>query len=117
LQAVIEASHRRGKLAVVHVLSMQAAKDAIAAGADCLAHLFVDNPPDDEFISLVAQHHAFVIPTLSVLASSAGATNGPSLAQDPRLTPYLTSGAISDLLAKYPATPGHSATPKNPCES
>jgi hypothetical protein len=33
-----------------------------------LVHLFADRPADDEFYSLVAQHHTFVIPTLSVLA-------------------------------------------------
>ena len=106
LQAVIEAAHRRGKLAIVHVLSLQAAKDAIAAGADGLAHLFADRAPDDEFISLVTQHHAFVIPTLSVLAGAAGVSNGPSLAGDPRLMPYLTSEAITDLLGKYPRNSG-----------
>src|SRR5579871_768187 len=106
LQAVIEAAHRRGKLAVVHVLSLQGAKDAVAAGADGLAHLFADNPPDDEFISLVAQHHAFVIPTLSVLASAAGVPNGPSLALDPRLAPYLTPEAIADLRGKFPRNAG-----------
>ena len=92
---------RRGKLAVVHVLSLQAAKDAIVAGADGLAHVFADQQPDDEFISLAAQHHVFVIPTLSLLASAAGELNGPSLAHDLRLAPYLTSGAITDLMGKY----------------
>lgn len=106
LQAVIEASHRRGKLAVVHVLSLQAAKDAIAAGADGLAHLFADRPADAEFLGLAAQHHVFVIPTLSVLASAAGATNGPSLAADSRLNPYLTSEAIVDLKGRFPRNAG-----------
>jgi len=106
LQAVIEASHRRGKLAVVHVLSLQAAKDAIAAGADSLAHLFADRPADAEFLGLAAQHHVFVIPTLSVLASASGASNGLSLAADPRLNPYLTSEAIVDLKGRFPRNAG-----------
>ena len=106
LRAVIDAAHRRGKLAVVHVLSLQAAKDAVAAGADGLAHLFADQQPDDEFISLAAQHHVFVIPTLSVLASAAGVSNGPSLARDPRLAPYLTPEAITDLMGAYPRNAG-----------
>ncbi|HTT24326.1 MAG TPA: amidohydrolase family protein [Candidatus Sulfotelmatobacter sp.] len=106
LQAVIEASHRRGKLAVVHVLSLQAAKDAIAAGADGLAHLFADRPADAEFLRLAAQHRVFVIPTLSVLASAAGASNGPSLAADQRLNPYLTSEAITDLRGRFPRNAG-----------
>ena len=106
LQAVIEAAHRRGTLAVVHVLSLQAAKDAIAAGADGLAHLFADRPADAEFLALAAQHHVFVIPTLSVLASAAGTSNGPTLAADLRLNPYLTSEAIVDLNGRFPRNAG-----------
>jgi len=55
-------------------------KDAIAVGTDGLAHLFADQAPDDEFISLAIQHYVLMIPTLSVLASSAGDSNGPFLA-------------------------------------
>jgi imidazolonepropionase-like amidohydrolase len=106
LRAVIEAAHRRGKLAVVHVLSLQAAKEAIAAGADGLVHVFADRPPDEEFISLAAQHHAFIIPTLSVLASMSGASAGPSLARDPRLAPYLGVEAIADLEQDLPRHAG-----------
>ena len=107
LRAVIDAAHRRGKLAVVHILSLQAAKDAVAAGADGLVHLFADHPPDSEFVSLVAQHHAFVIPTLSLLASMAGASAGPSLAQDSRLEPFLTPEAIADLGTPLPPNPSN----------
>ena len=66
LRAVIDAAHRHGKLAVVDILSEHAAKDAIAARADGLVHLFADQPPDEEFTPLAAQHHVFVIATLSV---------------------------------------------------
>src|SRR5690606_7878278 len=40
--ALVEAAHRRNVLAVVHVSSLQAARDAVDAGADALVHLFVD---------------------------------------------------------------------------
>jgi len=106
LHAIIESAHRRGKLAVVHVLSLQAAKDAIAAGADGLAHLFADHPPDAEFVELAAQHHVFVIPTLSLLASAAGDSNGRALAGDRCLEPYLTSDALADLEGRYPRSSG-----------
>jgi len=85
LRAVIDAAHRRGKVAVVHVLSLQGAKDAVEAGADGLAHLFADAPPDDELVALVKQHGTFVIPTLSLFASMTGSSMGPGLASDPRL--------------------------------
>jgi imidazolonepropionase-like amidohydrolase len=71
MTAVIAAAHKRGKLAVVHIGSLHDARAAVQSGADGLAHLFVDAPPDAEFAALVAQHHAFVVPTLSVLPPSA----------------------------------------------
>jgi imidazolonepropionase-like amidohydrolase len=107
LRAVIDAAHRRGKLAVVHILSLQGGKDAIAAGADGLVHLFADRPPDDEFLSLVAQHRTFVIPTLSLLASISGVSAGPSLARDPRQEPYMSSEAIADLQTMPPRHAGN----------
>jgi imidazolonepropionase-like amidohydrolase len=112
LRAVIDAAHRRGQLAVVHVLSLQGAKDAIAAGADGLAHVFADRPVDDEFVSLVAERHAFVMPTLSLLASLSGESQGPSLARDPRLEPYLSSEAIADLNTRLPKNIGNLAYAK-----
>ena len=41
----IAAAHRRGKLAVVHIATQADARDAIGAGVDGLAHMFVDTPP------------------------------------------------------------------------
>ncbi len=70
IAALVQAAHKRGKLAVVHINSRQAAVNALDAGADCLAHLFVDQPPEAGFGKLVAARHAFVIPTLTVLERS-----------------------------------------------
>lgn len=67
MAAVIQAAHLRGKMAIVHINSLQGALDAIGAGADGLAHLFTDQPPGPEFGQFVAAHRAFVIPTLIVL--------------------------------------------------
>ena len=63
MKAVIAAAHKSGKLAVVHIGSLADAREAIADGADGLAHLFVDRAPDPEFGRFVAAHHAFVVPT------------------------------------------------------
>ncbi len=95
LAAVIAAAHKRGKLAVVHIGSLQQARDAIEAGADGLAHLFVGPSTDPDFGRLVAQHHAFVIPTLSVLHSVCGDGND-ELAVDPRI-----ASALSDLDVRF----------------
>src|SRR5215467_10914684 len=69
VKALIDAAHKRGKLAIVHIGTQKDARAVIEAGADGLAHLFSDSAPTPDFASVVAAHHAFVVPTLSVLES------------------------------------------------
>ncbi len=102
LAAVVVAAHLRHKIAVVHIGSYQEARDAIAAGADGLAHLFVDRPPDADFGQFVAAHHAFVVPTLSVLASICHRHAGEELLADARLFPYISSADRANLKASFP---------------
>src|ERR1017187_4960769 len=106
LKAVIAAAHARKKLAVVHIGSLQGAREAVEAGADGLAHLFTDRPPDAGFGRFVASHHAFVVPTLTVLESVAGRGGGAALAGDPALAPYLSPGGHAELSRTFPALPG-----------
>jgi imidazolonepropionase-like amidohydrolase len=101
-KAIIAAAHARGKLVVVHVSKQKDAHDVIEDGADGLAHLFTDTPPDPGFAAFVAAHHAFVIPTLAVLEGLDGIRGGESLANDARLAPYLTSTDISNLKQSFP---------------
>ncbi|MBC3873138.1 CIA30 family protein [Undibacterium sp. LX15W] len=76
VQALIKASHARHKLAVVHISTYADAKAALAAGADGLVHLFngtaITPAQIQELVQLAKTHHAFVIPTFSVLESIAG---------------------------------------------
>src|SRR5215813_1581715 len=72
MAAVIASAHKRGKLAVVHISTLEGARDAIESGADALAHIFRDRPPDPGFARMVAAHRAFVIPTLTVTESVKG---------------------------------------------
>ena len=65
LAASIAAAHRRDKLAVVHITAQDAAREAVAAGADGLVHVFVDRHPDTDLAAFVAEHDAFLIPTLT----------------------------------------------------
>ncbi len=90
LAAVIAAAHKRGKVAVVHIGSLQGAEDAINAGADGLAHLFIGAESEPNFGKLAAEHHIFVVPTLSVLHAMCGNSNG-ALAQDIRVKTMLTA--------------------------
>jgi imidazolonepropionase-like amidohydrolase len=102
LKALIDAAHKRGKIAVVHIGNQKEAHDVIAAGADGLAHLFADSAPAPDFAQFVAAHHAFVVPTLDVLESVAGVAGGQSVSTDARLAPCLTSDNVSNLKRGFP---------------
>jgi imidazolonepropionase-like amidohydrolase len=76
VKAVIDAAHKRGKLAVVHISTLKDARAALEAGADGLAHLFVaakiTQEDADALAKLAQAKGAFVVPTFSVLESVAG---------------------------------------------
>ena len=101
LAAVIEASHQRGKLTVVHIGTLQGAREAIEVGVDGLAHLFIDQHPDPNFGEFVAKHHAFVVPTLTVLESVSGVPSGATLVSDAQLAPYLTRKNVTSLKRSF----------------
>ena len=121
LKAVIAAAHARKKLAVVHIGSLQDAREAVEAGADGLEHLFIDRPPEADFGQMVASHHAFVTPTLAVLESVSGRGGGAALAGDPAIVPYLSPGSQAELNRAFPALPRGRRRimppPRKPCAS
>jgi imidazolonepropionase-like amidohydrolase len=89
IEAVVLAAHRRGKLAVAHVLSEQKAREVITAGVDGLAHLFVGDAASRDFGQFAAAHHVFVVPTLTILRTLCGESNGPALLEDQRLAVFI----------------------------
>jgi hypothetical protein len=89
LRALVTAAHKRGELAVVHVLSEQQARDAIEAGADGLAHMFSGDSVSSDFGQFAVSHHVFVIPTLSTIYLNCGESEGPALLGDPHIAPYI----------------------------
>ncbi len=101
MKAVIDAAHKRGKLAVVHIGSLQQAEDAINAGADALVHLFV-GATEPDFGKLAAAHHVFVIPTMSVLNTICATSYDGDLADDPRLKPYLLQDQFTAMKGTFP---------------
>jgi imidazolonepropionase-like amidohydrolase len=102
VKALIDAAHKRGKIAVVHIGTQKDAHAVIEAGADGLAHLFADTAPASDFAQFVAAHHAFVVPTLDVLESVSGTPSGESLVADARLSPYLASEDSKNLKQSFP---------------
>lgn len=110
LEDVIAAIHRRNKLAVVHATSQRDARDAIAAGADGLVHIFAESPPDADFASFAAQHKVFVIPTMSVLEAISVKTDKPWWQNSPPVVSHLTTSMRGSLERKFP--PGFGAKNK-----
>lgn len=109
LAALIQAAHKRGKLAVVHVLTLREAREAIEAGADGLAHLYCNKDFYQDFGLLVAQHKAFVIPTLTVLQNICGVSEGHTLIEDSRISPYLMPTDIAYLKRPFPLKGTHTS--------
>ena len=91
MKALINAAHKQGKLAVVHVLSEKSAREAVTAGADGLVHVIEGKEASPDFGRFVARHHVFVIPTLVTIYWACGESTGSEVATDPRLEPYLSS--------------------------
>ena len=105
LGAVIAAAHERDSLAVVHISDLGAARTAFDLGADGLVHVWSDLPADAEILALAAARGAFVIPTLSVIATMAGEPDPTSLGQDPVLAGYLTPSEEGALGGTIPGLP------------
>ena len=101
VSVAIAAAQRQGRLAVVHVSRQQDAMHAVNAGADGLAHIFVDAAADADFVRAVRRQGAFVVPTLSVLAGMAGAGEGARLASDARLQRQLSADQLGSLKASF----------------
>jgi imidazolonepropionase-like amidohydrolase len=73
IEETVAAAHRHNKLVVAHISTQNEARDCIEAGVDGLAHTFSDSLPTPGFAPLAAQHHVFVITTLTVFDSMASA--------------------------------------------
>jgi len=110
MAAVVAAAHKRGKLAVAHIGSLQGARDAIEVGVDGLAHLFVDRSPEPDFGKFVAAHHAFVIGTMTVLQSICRVPGGDGLANDAALAAYIKAADAANLRKMFPARSGAQET-------
>lgn len=102
--ALIEAAHRRGKLAVVHVSTEHDARAALEAGADALVHLFLGAAPDatavDSLARLAKRKNAFVIPTFTVMESMAG-VRGDDLLGNADLAALVEREGATTLKARY----------------
>lgn len=104
MAAIVGAAHDRGVLAVAHARSEPQAREAIAAGVDGLAHLFIGETAGADFGAFAAAHGVFVIPTLAILRGLCGYRLGEELADEPRLAARVL--AARPRMAVRPADPG-----------
>ena len=102
LKALVEAAHAEDKLAVVHIETLQQAREAINAGADGLAHIFYDQEPGPKFVQLAAQTDTFVIPTLAVTKNLAGTSNAETFMSNSPLSSYLLPAAGKNIKRDIP---------------
>jgi len=112
VQAVIVAAKRHQRTTVVHVSREQDALMALRAGADGLAHVFLDREASDEVIQAAREHDAFVVPTLSVFVAGSGPGDGASLGTDVRLRDHLGSAQTQSLKAAFPSLSAHPEYPQ-----
>ncbi|MFL6203343.1 MAG: amidohydrolase family protein [Thermoanaerobaculia bacterium] len=110
VQALTQAAHSRGMLAVAHVTEKGHAANLIEDGIDALVHSFVDEVADAAFIELAVDHGIFLVGTLSAEESFVTTDGGASLIADPDLGPYLTDREKEWLLTPAPVT---NMTPQN----
>jgi imidazolonepropionase-like amidohydrolase len=108
VKAVIDAAHKRGKLTVVHISTLENARAALEAGADGLAHLFVaatiSQQDADDLARLARDKGAFVVPTFSVLESIAG-VKPRDLLEDPQVAGLLDREERGALQTGYGPAP------------
>ncbi|MFC7384618.1 amidohydrolase family protein [Sphaerisporangium rhizosphaerae] len=92
VRALVHAAHTHGVLAVAHATTEQRAREAIAAGVDGLAHLFIGDAVEPDFGRFAADHGVFVVPTLTVLRGMCGYRPHQDLEADPRLIDQVRRG-------------------------
>jgi imidazolonepropionase-like amidohydrolase len=102
LAALIAAAHAQGVMAIVHISSIEGARDAVRAGADGLAHVCSDTLIDSALAHEIAARRVFVTATLSIFGAFGGDGLGSALAADPRISPWLSTAQRRGLLAPAP---------------
>jgi imidazolonepropionase-like amidohydrolase len=106
VKSLIEAAHKRKKLAVVHISNYADARAALELGADGLVHLFGGEQISDadlqSFVKLAQERKVFIVPTFSVLESVAGLKEEDVLS-DKLLTGLLNKAQMARLNSPYSA--------------
>lgn len=92
MEAVVDAAHAQGKMAVVHSRDVEAWADVVNAGVDGIVHLPVDEVPDAALIAQLKEKGIWVGANLSL-----NRPEGKTLIDDPVMGPMLTAAEKEDL--------------------
>jgi imidazolonepropionase-like amidohydrolase len=93
MEAVVEAAHAQGVIAVVHSRDVEAWADVANAGVDGIVHLPVDEVSDVELIQQIKDEDIWVSGNLSLTRPL-----GEALIDDPSIGPMLTESEKENLL-------------------
>jgi imidazolonepropionase-like amidohydrolase len=104
IETTVREAHRYGKMAIAHTLTAATTQQAIAAGMDGLAHVFLDQPHTPDLVAAIASCGAFVTPCLCLNASIMGFT-GAALAEDPRVSSKLSPEWLETLSSSFNTFP------------
>ena len=107
--ALVAAAHAEGLRAVVHVSTLEHALEAVSLGADGLVHVWRDALVDGAQAARIADAGAFVVPTLSVMASMGGRAMEPELLEAAGDTP-VSSMQHQSLAARFSGGDGQRGT-------
>ncbi len=99
--AAVRAAQERGKLAVVHVSSLEKALLAAGSGADGLVHIHHEGGPSQAFTELARKNGMFVTPTLAVIETMTGGKGGGEMADDETLQPFLSPNQLQSLRSVF----------------
>lgn len=102
--ATVREAHRHGRMAIAHALTLDATAQAVSAGVDGLAHVFLDRPHTPEIVAAIAASGAFVTPCL-VLNSSILGNTGAELAADERVASRLGEPWLKTLRGSFGTYP------------
>jgi imidazolonepropionase-like amidohydrolase len=118
--ALVTAAHAAGLRAIAHTMTVNAARIALNAGVDGLAHVYVDADPKtsvgDDLAAQLADRGAFVITTLAYIEARAAADGAglPATFSDPAIRQNADHAIRTLLSAGVPLLAGTDATPYSP---
>jgi imidazolonepropionase-like amidohydrolase len=103
--AAVTAAHDRDRIVIAHALTIEATRQALAAGVDGLTHLFIDGPCTPDLVEAFTAGGVFLIPTLGLLASLTNQHFGAGLAREDRVTGRLPQSWMDNLSGDFNTFP------------